>query len=202
MVQTENDNFISRVKKLIDSPHLSDWEEGFLSSLKTSLDKWGRLTAKQHSAFQSIESRNDPARVVAWTENFTGEMREQVVFAASYYKANPPYFSDVAERILTDEKYIPSEKLYRKLVDNRYVQRAIANAAAAPKFPAGSMAMVRDSLNVQHRLTSLRGQLVMVIDVEENVRSATKGARKVTILPVGDDQTIITEERYLKTAKV
>jgi hypothetical protein len=137
-----------------------------------------------------------------WNENYTPEMREKAIFAASYYKANPPYFDQVAERIMTDEKFIPSEKLYRKMVENKYVQRAMQNSTAAPKFAVGSMAMVRDSANVQGRLCAYRGKLVMIIEVEEDVRSATKGARKMTVLPVGGTEMVAAEERYLKTAKV
>jgi hypothetical protein len=64
------------------------------------------------------------------------------------------------------------------------------------------MAMVRDSAHVQGRLCAYRGQLVMIIEVEEDVRSATKGARKMTILPVGSTEMVVVEERYLKNAKV
>jgi len=42
----------------------------------------------------------------------------------------------------------------------------------------------------------------MIVKCEQSVRSATKGARKLTVLPVGSMETILTEERYIKKAKV
>jgi len=203
MIQTENDNFISRVKKLLDSPHLSDWEDGFLNSLKTSLDRWGRLTARQHSVLQSIESKNDPAHVAArkaWAENFTDEMREKLVIAARYYTQNPPYFADAAERVLSDDKYMPSQKLYTKMVENKYVNRVIANIESEPTYPAGSMACVRATASGY--LGRLRNKLVMVVEYPDKLPRAAKGAKPVVILPVGSTEMIETEERWLKRASV
>ena len=202
-----NPELVARIEKVAARgvSTLTDWERNFLGSLLDSAKKWGQLTAKQHEVYQRIEKVSDPAFQKArkdWNDNYTPVMREQAIFAANYYEANPPYFSEAARRILTDEKFIPSEKLYRKMVENKYVQRAKENHAATPKFAPGSMAMVRDSAHVQGRLCAYRGQLAMVIKVEENVRSATKGARKMTILPVGGTEMVITEERYLKNAKV
>ena len=198
---------VDRIEKVAarGTTTLSDWERSFLGSLRDSASKWGRLTGKQHDVFQRIERKSDPQHIAAraeWNESFTPDMREYLKFAAEYYKANPPYFSDAAERILSNPDYVPTEKLYRKMVENKYVQRAMCNAKDSIKFSAGTMAMVRDSQNVQGRIGRYRGQLVMVVQCDEHVRSATKGSRKMTVLPVGGIETIITEERYLKRAKV
>tara|TARA_Y100000034_G_scaffold51705_1_gene63552 strand:- start:236 stop:868 length:633 start_codon:yes stop_codon:yes gene_type:complete len=184
---------------------LTDWERSFLGSLRDSAKKWGRLTAKQHDVFQRIERKSNPEHIAArkkWNESFTPAMRENLKFAAEYYKANPPYFSDAADRILSNDEYMPSEKLYRKMVENKYVQRALNNTNETAKFPPGTMAMVRDSAQVQGRICAHRGQLVMVVECADKVRSATKGSRRLTVLPVGGMETIKTEERFLKNAKV
>jgi len=183
---------------------LSDWERSFLGSLRDSAKKWGRLTAKQHDVFQRIESKSNPEHIAArkvWNNSFTPAMREKLKFAAEYYKANPPYFGDAADRILSNNEYMPTEKLYRKMVENKYVQRAINNADEEAKYPAGSMVMVRDSQAVGGMLAKWRGKLVMVVECEQNVRSATKGARSLTVLPVGSPHTIKTHERFIKKAK-
>ena len=184
---------------------LSDWERNFLGSLRDSAKKWGRLTVKQHDVFQRIERKSNPEHLAArkkWNESFTSAMREKLKFAAEYYKANPPYFSDAADRILSNDDYVPTEKLYRKMVENKYVQRALNNANEVAKFPVGTMAMVRDSAQVQGRISAHRGQLVMIVECSDKVRSATKGSRRVTVLPVGSMETIKTEERFLKNARV
>lgn len=186
---------------------MTDWERSFLGSLRESATKWGRLTARQHDTFQRIEHKCKPENIAArqnWKQSFTPDMREKLRFAAEYYKANPPYFGDVANRILSNPDYVPTEKLYRKMVLNKYVQRALDNSAEVPKFAVGTMAMVRDNQHTQqHRLLRpVRNQLVMIIECENTVRSATKGSRKLRVLPVGGAEVIETEERFLKKAKV
>ena len=198
---------VERIEKVAarGTTTLTDWERSFLGSLRDSAKKWGRLTGKQHDTFQRIEKKTDPKHIAArkkWDESFTPAMRENLRFAAEYYKANPPYFGDAANRILSNPDYVPTEKLYRKMVENKYVQRALENASQAPKFTVGTMAMVRDSQSVPHPSSKLRGKLVMVVECEDDVRSATKGVRKIKVLPVGGIETIETEERYLKKAKV
>ena len=182
---------------------LTDWERNFLSSLLESANKWGRLTAKQHEVFQRIEKKSDPAfqsARKAWNESWTPEKRTKLVFAANYYKANPPYYGDVAERILNDSNYIPSEKLYRKMVENRYVQRAMANAAATPLYAVGTMVTIRNSMSNPTR-ASLRGQDVLVVEVEQDVLHATKGTRSYTVLPIGAGETLVIQERWLKKSR-
>jgi hypothetical protein len=197
---------VERIEKVAarGTTTLTDWERSFLGSLRDSAKKWGRLTGKQHDVFQRIERKSDPKHIAArnkWNESFTPAMRENLKFAAEYYKANPPYFGDAANRILSNPDYVPTEKLYRKMVENKYVQRAMTNASEAAKFPAGTMVMVRNSKNVQGRLSRYRGQLAVVVECDENVRSATKGSRSMVVLPVGGTETIQTEERYLKGVK-
>ena len=182
---------------------LTDWERKFLSSLLESANKWGRLTAKQHEVFQRIEKKSDPtfqSARKAWNESWTPEKRTKLVFAANYYKANPPYYGDVAERILNDSNYVPSEKLYRKMVENKYVQRAMANAAATPLYAVGTMVTIRASTSNPTR-ASLRGQDVLVVDVEQDVLHATKGSRSYTVLPIGAGETLVIQERWLKKSR-
>ena len=171
-----------------------------MGSLLDSAKKWGRLSAKQHDVFQRIEKKTDPAHqaaVATWRENWTTNMREAITFAANYYKANPPYFGDVAERILNDSSYIPSEKLYRKMVENKYVQRAMVNAQSASLYEVGSLVTVRDSQSVVGPIRSYRGKDSVVLEVGENL-SATKGARIYKVLPIGAAQAVETQERYIK----
>mgnify|MGYP003121874400 CR=1 FL=1 len=198
-----NPELVERIEKTAarGTSTLTDWERNFLGSLLESAKKWGRLTAKQHEVYQRIERKSDPAHIKAvndWRANFTEEMREAAVFAASYYKANPPYFGDAATRILNDSSYIPSEKLYRKMVLNKYVQRAMQHAKSGPLYMVGSMVTVRNSQSVVGRLSAYKGQPVLVVEAQQDVTSATKGARKYKVLPVGGDKPIETQERYLK----
>ena len=198
-----NPELVERIEKTAarGTSTLTDWERSFLGSLLDSAKKWGRLTAKQHEVYQRIERKSDPAHIKAvndWRANFTEEMREAAVFAANYYKANPPYFGDAATRILNDSSYIPSEKLYRKMVLNKYVQRAMEHAKSGPLYEVGTMVTVRNSQSVRGLLSRHKNQPVLIVEAQQDVTSATKGARKYKVLPIGGDKPIETEERYLK----
>tara|TARA_R100000005_G_scaffold89719_1_gene60508 strand:+ start:149 stop:790 length:642 start_codon:yes stop_codon:yes gene_type:complete len=209
LVKSENaqakDALIQRIEKCASrgTSCLTDWERNFLSSLLESAKKWGRLTAKQHEVYQRIEKKTDPAFQAsrkAWNDSWTEDKRAKAVFAAKYYKANPPYFSDAADRILNDPAYVPSEKLYRKMVENRYVQRALANAASGALYEVGSMVTIRDARHSPLR-SSLRGQDVLVLEVEQDVLNATKGSRVYTVLPIGSGETLTIQERWLKKSR-
>ena len=200
----DNPELVARIEKTAarGATTMTDWERKFVGSILESAKKWGRLTAKQHGLYQNIESRLDPANIAAreaWNSSWDEEKRAALLFAARYYKANPPYFSGCLDRILNDSNYIPTEKLYRKMVENKYVQRAMTNAAATPLYAVGTMVTIRDSLNVP--LRSLRGQDVLVVDVETDVLHATKGSRSYTVLPIGAGETVAIQERWLKKSR-
>ena len=127
-----------------------------------------------------------------WRATYAETKRDRAIFAAKYYKQNPPYYSGAAESILEDPDYVPSEKLYRKMVEN-----------VGPLYQVGGMARVRDntSTKIDTRLEPIRGKLVMIIDCQAEVLSATRGTRKYSILPVGTAEVIELEERFLKKAK-
>ena len=204
----ETNKLVGRIEKVAARgvKTLTDWERGFLESLLTSAKKWGRLTERQSDTFKRIEYNTNPEVVNArnnWVNNWNEDKRSKAVFAAEYYKQNPPYFSGPATRILTDPDYIPTEKLYRKMVENKYVTRAMSNTAAKPLYMPGHFATVRNNYSTQtmRDLAALRDKQVLVISVDEKTLSAAKGSKKYTILPIGATDTIVVEERHLKKAK-
>ena len=199
----DNPELVARVEKVAARgiKTLTDWERNFLGSLLDSAKVWGRLTAKQHEVFQRIEKKTDPIATAArksWNDSWDEEKHQALVFAAGYYKANPPYFSDAATRILNDSNYIPTEKLYRKMVENKYVQRAKVNASSGALYEVGSMATVRDSRSVGGAAWNHRGKDVLILSCQTEHVSATKGTREYTVLPVGCVEPFTTQERYLK----
>ncbi|HIE82846.1 MAG TPA: hypothetical protein EYQ00_02920, partial [Dehalococcoidia bacterium] len=93
-----------------------------------------------------MEARFDP-KVIAerqnWTDSWTDEKAKNLRVAAEYYLQNPPYFGEIAAKIVSDEAYVPSAKLYRKMVENKYVQKVLATCASEPVFAIGSLVKVR-----------------------------------------------------------
>ena len=199
----DNPELVARIEKTAarGATTMTDWERKFVGSILESAKVWGRLTAKQHGLYQNIESRLDPANIAArdaWNNSWDEEKRAAIIFAANYYKANPPYFSDAATRILNDSNYVPGEKLYRKMVENKYVQRAKVNASSGALYEPGSMVTVRDSRSVGGAAWNHRGKDVIILSCQAEHVSAVKGTREYTVLPVGCVEPFTTQERYLK----
>ena len=195
---------IARIDNLLARPvDFSDWEKSFLSSIKEGVKRYGSLTGKQESILQRIETSKDPAIIAQrkdWKKSYTGKMHLNMKIAARYYLNNPPYFSDLARRVMNDDTFIPTEKQYRAMVENKYVQKVLDNMSSVPTFPVGSMAQVRKS-NVRS-IARYADKMVMIIDYPDKVAGAAKGAIPVIVLPVGWSETVETEVRWLKKARV
>jgi len=178
---------------------ISTSERSFGESLRTSLTKWGKLTAKQWGAFQRMEARHSPEVLASrkvWTDAWDEERARKLKVAAEYYLNNPPYFGDAARSIVADEAYVPSEKLYRKMVENKYVQKVLDTLAADALYPAGSLVKVRKT--ARQGAYKLRDRIAMVVSTDGPIKSAAKGAKTYTILPFGESATVEIQERWLK----
>jgi len=199
-----NPELITRINKILaSSAGLSDWEKSFLASVKDSVNRYGSLTAKQESIVQRIEKNRDPAVQAArksWNDSFSQEMRDKMCIAARYYLNNPPYFADLAGRILNDDGHIPTEKQYRAMVENKYVAKVLDNMNSVPTFPVGTMAKIRQTAHPVKKC--FMNKMVMIIDYPDKVAGAAKGAIPVIVLPVGTAETIETEVRWLKKARI
>ena len=193
----------ARVEKLSKEEALTNWESSFLTSLLQQTDKGRSLSHRQNSTLQNIESKYSPDRkaaLQAWKEAFTSEMHENMTIMAHYYINNPPYFREMSERILSEEPFVPSEKAYRAMCENKYATRVIAIVKDSSLFEAGSMACVR--ANANGRAARFRNKMVMVLEHDASkVVSAARDARPVHVIPVGTAESFWTEERYLKKVK-
>ena len=210
---------VARIEKALadGGERLSQWEQGFLESLKDQAKRRGRLSHKQIEILGRVEAQKCSAEAQvqadAWHASYNDEKRAIAVTAAKYYMANPPYFKDMAGKILNDSDYIPSEKAYRKMCENKYVKRVLTEMSKAPVFAVGDMVALRSgnfSEAVRHDMRALaravdknQGEIaLLVLSVNtESVTSAVKGAKEYTVLPVGLSTTFTFEERHLKKRK-
>jgi len=189
---------LERIEKLLENQDLSASNRSFAESLRKNHKKWGSLTPAQWSAFERMEARYDPEVIKVrqeWYDSWTDEKAKNLRIAAEYYLKNPPYFGDIAAKIVSDETYVPSAKLYRKMVENKYVQKVLATRASEPVFAVGSLVKIRKTSRTNW---GLRDRIAMVVDNNGEVRTAAKGGKTYTILPFGEANTIQIEERWLK----
>ena len=189
---------LERIEKLLENQDLSASNRSFAESLKKNHKKWKSLTPAQWSAFERMEARYDPEVIKVrqeWYDSWTDEKAKNLRIAAEYYLQNPPYFGDIAAKIVSDETYVPSAKLYRKMVENKYVQKVLATRASEPVFAVGSLVKIRKTSRTNW---GLRDRIAMVVDNDGEVKTAAKGGKTYTILPFGEANTIQIEERWLK----
>ena len=187
--------------KLIETQNLTDWERNFIDSLSKGWAKYNSMTENQHRTLQKVASRYDAENIAKredWQSKWSSDHREKMKVMARYYLANPPYFSDLATRALDDDDYVPTEKAYNAMCENKYAQKVLEVHHSAPQYPAGSMAVIRNSDNCPPVLRFIKGKNVIIIEHPEGVHNAANGAKRVKVLPVGESQAFETEERWLK----
>lgn len=184
--------------------NLTEWERGFISSISKGFERYGSLTDGQKNVFVKIVDKYSSENVnrrAAWEENFSGQVKDDFMVMVDYYSANAPYFQDVVRQAVGDENYVPSEKLWKSMCENKYAQRVLATSRAKNLYPDGSLVIVRDVASAPTSLTRWRGKPALVISHPKGVYTAAKGAKRIVILPVGDTVTVETEERWLKAEK-
>lgn len=179
---------------------LSDWENGFVESLASQYDKLSNLSPRQVEIFERIESQKlstsaQEARQ-QWNEQYDNKKRRTARICAQYY-LSIGYFTNLATNVLEKPGFIPSEKAWKKMCENKYAKKVLETHDAAPKYEVGSLVTFRTTADWAHRVTA-GDKPCVVITVGTLVRSAAKGAKPYEVLPFGAQKTILCEERHLK----
>lgn len=186
-----------RLKKLLENPELNAWEKSFVVSIGEQFYRNGRLSNKQWATVQKVEANHSPEVIAMrhdWKDSWNDAKQASWSIALAYYKANPPYYGHMVDRY--EGGGIPTEKEYRKLVNNKYVQNVIKTIASEPLYDVGSLVRVRRTAKGPHY--KFRDVIALVIDNSGPVTSATRGAKIYSILPFGEQTPVKIQERWLK----
>ena len=193
------DGLLSRATKAEDK-----WAMDFIPSLEGQLLAGRDLSPRQIEILAKVEARHsDAAQALRdnWASNFTSEMRENMRIAARYYLANPPYFREIAKKALEDDAFVPSERAYKKMVENKYATKVIESTRSEPKFNQGSHITLRANADTS-RLWNLRGKTGLVLKSgAKPVTSAARGSKVYSVLFFGETSPSFIEERWLKKAR-
>ena len=180
---------------------LSAWERGFVESLQEQFNRRGKLSPRQLEILERIE--NDKLSSEAqdarqhWINGYDDEKRRIANICAGYYQKSG-YFTALAIAILEDAQFIPSEKAWRKMCENKYAKKVLATHNAEAKYPIGSTVMFRSTADWAHKVTA-GDKPCIVISAGGAIISAAKGAKPYKVLPYGLATPIECEERHLKT---
>ena len=97
---------------------------------------------------------------------------------------------------------VPSKGDYDRLTNNKYATKVLAGYFDAPKYEVGSMVSLRGSASWALR-RKMPSEMAVVIQANAEIPvAAARGNKVYKLLPVGGTQTIIAEERDLKTHRV
>jgi len=196
----QNPKFKERIEKLIKED-LSQSSIDFLHSLADFLEHKGGLSEKQVGALEKIESRFSPQEKLkfdAWKKEYLQKHQKDAKILARYYK-HVGYYTKIADNIL-EETYIPNQKDYEKLSNNKYAQKVLEEAYAIPRFATGTKVQIRASVSnteINRHLAHLKDRICFILENDLPIISAVIGGKRYKILPMGETSTFSIEERYL-----
>ena len=199
-----NPTVLDRLTTALEKSNLlTDWERGFIESLHEQFNKRGRLSARQLEIFERIEAQklSETAQDAkkTWDENYDDEKRRIALICAEYY-LNAGYFTGLADSVINDPGFIPTEKAWKKMCENKYAKKIMAEHDATPKYSIGSVVAFRSTADWNHRQQS-NGMPCVVISSGGIIKSAAKGSKPYKVLPYGATQIIECEERHIKKCK-
>jgi hypothetical protein len=174
---------------------LSDKDRSFAESLQRQFMDGGKLSPKQIECIDSMERRYSPEAQLKrerWVQSYKEHFRPTALICANYY-VTTMYFRDLSVKIATDENFVPTQKQYNALTQNKYAQKAIKAATEPPAFPVGSLCKVRANFNLVSN-PKLHDQMGLV------VANHAKGLYASSTILVNGEQVKL-QDRCLKAAK-
>ena len=194
-------DLLARLDVIIERAEKGSWDRNFAMSLRDQVRTGRDLSPKQKQILAGKESLYSDEGINAsavWNDTFRVSDRvDRFKVMVDYYRRNG-YFQRIVSRAdAGGVDYVPSEKDYRAITENKYAVKILAGWFEAPRFTVGSMVSGRATAPIQ-----LRNKLAVVI--EENAKSPTsacKGNKVYKVLPVGSPTPILVEERALKDAR-
>jgi len=173
---------------------ISEGDRKFATSLSEQLKDQGKLTPKQVECLDRMEERYSEEAIAArknWEANYKAEHRQTALICANYY-ITTNYFRDLAVKIQSDEDFVPTQRQFNVLTQNKYAKKAIKAATEPPAFPVGTLAKVRANYNLVTDRT-LHDQIGLV------VANHAKGLYASSTILVNGKQHKL-EDRCLKSA--
>lgn len=191
------ENIIFRIDKLLQHNNLSDFEKTFLPSIKSYYEKKNLLSPGQLSTLEKIEAKySDEAQALhkAWIDSWNDEKKFTFKKVVDYYSSSGYYFVNILNKVRGNPEYVPTEKEYDSIVNNKYAQRFLKNADAPAKFQIGDLVQVRGNAGWD------AGRVCIVIE-DRGIKTWIRGGREYKISFVEDGSQNWYREADLKIAR-
>ena len=197
-----------RINTLLTNPHITlpRGTDNFLQPILSFYELNNEITSRQEEALKRVERHHSPENIEShkeWVANYNDEHRKIAKICALYYYSHGQYYYDTAHKVLSEPDFIPTEKKYRSMCENKYAAKIVSSTLADPKYPVGTFVQNRASCPHHVRVALVGGKAGMVLATDTGpVLSAVKGGKRYKILPIGSTTPIEAEERHIKKARV
>jgi len=181
------------------------WEAGFVESLAQQNDMGRKLSEKQLQALRKIEANHTvDARQERqeWFSNYDDTHREIAQVCAKYYSTTP-YYQDLVKKVLDNSKFIPTQKQWEAMCQNKYAQKLIKIHESKPKFDNQSVVQLRKSSDVYKRSSPVnrQGKPGFIIQTDIRTPDPIAGGRWYSVLFAGETTPVQLREKDIKTMK-
>jgi hypothetical protein len=192
------------------------WDRGFLESVLSQLSKNKELSIKQKQTLGKVLARNTDVEQSAhenWSASYKQDYEGNAHILAAYH-LRQPYYKPMATDIL--EGKVPERKKFLRMYENKYSKKVLMLAQSTPKYAVGDYMNTRASFD-SYKNIEFEGEMQwrqqnkiishfkkrggFILNIEKDIYSAAKGAKRYKILPIGCTLPVIVEERYIKLNK-
>ena len=208
-----------RLGKITGLPTCSQWAKGFADSICEQITKGRTLSDRQKVVcYKILKENSEEAQesLANWHEEYNTKFKSLGYKISSYYQAQGGgYYGNVATPVLAGK--VPERRAFLKMINNKYAKKVIAEIERKPRFSTEDHiepnSKFQTGYSFKHPMMSgrngdtyvtgdeksnFKARGGIIIDVDDKVVSAAKGAKRYLVLPFGSAETYWVEERFLK----
>ena len=219
MSELTDQQIFDRLGAIKGLPTCTQWADGFADSIRDQIITGRTLSDRQKATCHKIlkENSKEANRELAnWESEYNTHHKKKAIQIATYYKVQTGgYFGALVASILADQ--IPPRGKYLKMRNNKFAKKVLAEIERKPRFSTEDHIIPNskflDGYSFKHPMMSSRNgdsyisndvksnfkaRGGIIIDIDDKIHSAAKGAKRYLVLPFGSANTYWVEERYLK----
>ena len=219
MSELTDQQIFDRLGAIKGLPTCSQWADGFADSIRDQITKGRTLSDRQKATCHKIlkENSKEANRELAnWESEYNMHHKKKAIQIATYYKAQTGgYFGALVASILADQ--VPPRGKYLKMRNNKYAKKVLAEIERKPRFSTEDHiepnSKFQTGYSFKHPMMSgrkgesyvsgdeksnFKARGGIIIDIDDKIHSAAKGAKRYLVLPFGSAETYWVEERFLK----
>ena len=177
---------LNKIKQLKNhEDKFTQWEREFLGSIEDYFNKKGRVSPAQDQVIKRMldkYSDDNMKKLDDWKKSWTPEKQRIFDICVRYYK-QAGYFSHVIDKVAKNSDYIPNEKTFVKMCENKYAKKVLAVCDSKPVWPIGGVATLRMTLkyndprphdgsklyNARLDARSLKNKPVMILGIDDKL---------------------------------